>query len=101
MKMVRMTCLCGGSCKELTVTSAYLPYDSDKPPPTKKLRDAINYYCSRKQQIVIGCDANHIREDNWYRSRGESLVVYLASLNLYILKVASVLLLYTVGRLSI
>jgi hypothetical protein len=29
MMMVRMTSTNGGSCKELTVTSAYLPYDLD------------------------------------------------------------------------
>jgi hypothetical protein len=33
--VVRMTYIRGGSRRKLTVTSAYLPYDSDKPPPTE------------------------------------------------------------------
>jgi hypothetical protein len=51
--MVRMTYTCGGSCKELIITSAYLPYDSDEPPLTKELRDVIDYYCSRKKQLGV------------------------------------------------
>jgi hypothetical protein len=54
---VRMTFTCEGSCEFIT-TSAYLPYDSDEPPPTRELRDIINYCCRRKKQLIIGCDAN-------------------------------------------
>jgi hypothetical protein len=32
---VRITHMCRGGSKELIVASAYLPYDSDEPPPTK------------------------------------------------------------------
>jgi hypothetical protein len=32
---VRIIYTFGGVCKELIVVSAYLPYDSDEPPPTK------------------------------------------------------------------
>jgi hypothetical protein len=55
---VRMTHTCGGSCGGLIITSAYLSYDSDKPPPTGEQRNVIDYCCSRKKQHTIGCDAN-------------------------------------------
>jgi hypothetical protein len=42
-------CICGGCCEEINTTSANLPYDSDEPPPTKELRDVIDYCCSRKE----------------------------------------------------
>jgi hypothetical protein len=60
---VRIIYTYGGGCKELIVASAYLPHDSDEPPPTKEVRD-INDYChSRKKQLIIGCDANaHLME---------------------------------------
>jgi hypothetical protein len=32
---VRMTYICGGRWEELIVASAYLPYDSDEPPPNQ------------------------------------------------------------------
>jgi hypothetical protein len=54
---VRMTCTWGGSWEELIIASAYLPYDSDEPPPTKELRDVIDCCGSRKKQLT-GCDAN-------------------------------------------
>jgi hypothetical protein len=31
-----------GSCEELIISSAYLPYDSYEPPPTKEIRDIID-----------------------------------------------------------
>jgi hypothetical protein len=46
--MVRMTYTRGGSKKELIVTSAYLPYDSDEPPPSKGLKEVVDY-CSRNK----------------------------------------------------
>jgi hypothetical protein len=55
---VRVTCTHGGSSKELIITSAYLPYDSDEPPPTKEVRDTIHYCHSRKKQLIMGCDAS-------------------------------------------
>jgi hypothetical protein len=56
--MVRITYTHGESSKELIVASAYLPYDSDEPPPTKEVRDIIDYCYSRKMQLIVGCDAN-------------------------------------------
>jgi hypothetical protein len=45
-------------CEELIVASAYLPCDSDEPPPTKEMRDMIDYCQSRRKQLIIGCDVN-------------------------------------------
>jgi hypothetical protein len=60
---------------ELIVTSAYLPYDSDEPPPNKEVRDIIEY-C----HIITGCDAN-AHHTLWGSTssnpRGESLMEYL------------------------
>jgi hypothetical protein len=53
-----MTYICGGSYKELIVTSPYLQYDLDEPLPTKELRDAIDYHYSKKNLLIIGYDAN-------------------------------------------
>jgi hypothetical protein len=85
---VRMTYTCGGSWEELIIASAYLLYDSDEPPPTKELRDVIDYCGSRKKQLIIGCDANaHILwGSTGTNSRGESFMEYLVSSNLNILK---------------
>jgi hypothetical protein len=55
---VRITYTYRGGCEELIVASAYLPYDSDEPPPTKEMRDIKDYCQSRKMQLIIGCDAN-------------------------------------------
>jgi hypothetical protein len=55
---VRITDTYGRGCKELIVASAYFPYDSDKPPSTKEVRDIINYCHSRKKQLIFGYDAN-------------------------------------------
>jgi hypothetical protein len=51
---VRITYAYGGGNRELVVTSAYLPYDSDEPPPSKEMKDIIDYCYGRKKQLVIG-----------------------------------------------
>jgi hypothetical protein len=73
---------------ELIVASAYLPYDSDEPPPTKEMRDIIDYRQSRKKQLIIGCDANahHILwGSTGTNPRRVSLLEFLVSSNLNIL----------------
>jgi hypothetical protein len=55
---VRVTYIRGVSKRELTVTSAYLPYDSEEPPPSKGLREVVDYYSRNKLQLIVGCDAN-------------------------------------------
>jgi hypothetical protein len=56
--MVRLSFTGGGSIRELNVIPAYLPYDSDKPPPLKELREVITHCCRNNLQLIIGCDAN-------------------------------------------
>jgi hypothetical protein len=85
---VRITYIYGGGCKELILASAYLPYDSDEPPPNKEVRDMINYCHSRNKQLIIGCDAN-AHHTLWGSTgtnpRGESIMEYPVSSNLNIL----------------
>jgi hypothetical protein len=77
-----------GNQRALTVTSAYLPCDSDKPPPMKELRDVTDYCSCRRKQLITGCDVNahHILcGSNDINPRGESSVEYLVSSNVTIL----------------
>jgi hypothetical protein len=46
-KTVRITYTYSTVCEELIVTSAYFPYDSDEPKPTKEMRDIIDHCQSR------------------------------------------------------
>jgi hypothetical protein len=88
LRITGQTYRSGGDQRELTVTKAYLPYDSDEPPPTKEMRDVIDYCSSRSKQLIIGCDANahHILWGSHdINPRGESLMEYLVSSNLDIL----------------
>jgi splicing factor 45 len=85
---VRITYTYGGGNRELVVSSAYLPYDSDEPPPSKEVTDIIDYCYRTKKQLTIGCDANE-HHTLWVSTdvnpRGESLMEYLVSSNLNIL----------------
>jgi hypothetical protein len=86
--IVRVRYIRGGGCEELINASAYLPYDSDEPPPTKEVRDITDYYHSRKKQLIIGCHANghHILwGSTGTNPRGGSLMEFLVSSNLNIL----------------
>jgi hypothetical protein len=35
-----------------------LPYNMDKQPPLKEMRNIIDYCRDRRKQLVIGCDTN-------------------------------------------
>jgi hypothetical protein len=88
VKTVRVTYIRGGSKRELIVTLAYLPYDSDKPPLLKGLREVIDYCSRNKLQLIVGCDvkAHHIIWGSMdINPRGECLMEYLVSTNLNIL----------------
>jgi hypothetical protein len=97
-----MSYTCGGGCEEPIVDSAYLPYDSDEPPPTKELQDVTGYCHSRKKQLIIGCDAKAIHilcGSTGTNPRGESFMEYLVSSNLNILnQVMSLPLWFTTRR---
>jgi hypothetical protein len=47
--MVRILHNSEGNQREHIVTSAYLPYDSDKHPPMKELKGVIDYCSSRRK----------------------------------------------------
>jgi splicing factor 45 len=85
---LRITYTYGGGNRELVVSSAHLPYDSDEPPPSKEVKNIIDYCHSRKKQLNIGCDANEHHQlwgSTGVNPRGESLMEYLVSSNLNIL----------------
>jgi hypothetical protein len=85
---MRITYTYGGVCKELIVASAYLPYDSDKPPTNKEVRDIIQHCQSRKKQLMVGCDANAhliLLGSTGTNPRGDGLMELLVSSNLNIL----------------
>jgi hypothetical protein len=67
-----------GIHEELIETSAYLQYDSDEPPPNKRVRDIIE-----NCQLIIGCDAN-THQTLWGSTgnnpKGERLMEYLVRL---------------------
>jgi hypothetical protein len=68
--------------------SAYFPYDSDEPPPTKEMRHITEHCQSRKKQLIVGRDANahHILWGSTTTNpRGERLMEFLVSSNLNIL----------------
>jgi hypothetical protein len=71
---VRITFTHGGGSKESIVASAYRPYDSDELPPTKELREIIDYCHSRKKQLIVGCDdlcTQHIVRKHQHQSERE------------------------------
>ena len=77
-----------GSIRELTITSVFLSYDSDEPPPLRELRDVVTYCCKNNLQLIIECDANahhFILGSMNMNPTGEYLLEYLVSTNLYIL----------------
>jgi hypothetical protein len=64
----------------LVVFSAYLPYDSEDPPPSKEFEDLMHYCEKENLYLVVGCDSN-AHHSAWgstnCNSRGEALVEFL------------------------
>ncbi|XP_076545222.1 uncharacterized protein LOC143305440 [Osmia lignaria lignaria] len=82
----------GGNTSELVICSAYLPYDSEGPPPIRKLRALIDHCANNGMHLVIGCDANS-HHTVWgstnTNGRGTALLEYLATTGLEILNKGS------------
>ncbi|XP_046145681.1 uncharacterized protein LOC123988998 [Osmia bicornis bicornis] len=82
----------GGNKSELVVCSAYLPYDSEEPPPTRELRALIDHCAVKGLHLVIGCDANS-HHTVWgstnTNGRGTALLEYLATTSMEILNKGS------------
>jgi hypothetical protein len=74
--------------RRLVVCSAYLPYDSEDPPPSKELDDLVHYFEKENLYLVVGCDSNahhSVWSSTNCSSRGEALVEFLNTTNLEIL----------------
>jgi hypothetical protein len=74
--------------RRLVVCSAYLPYDSKDPPPSKELEDLVHYCEKENLYLVVGCDSN-AHHSVWgstnCNNRGEALLEFLNTTNLEIL----------------
>jgi hypothetical protein len=46
-----------GAERRLVVCSAYRPYDSEDPPPSKELEDLVRY-CENENLHLVACDSN-------------------------------------------
>jgi hypothetical protein len=44
--------------RHLVVWSAYLPYDSEDPPPSKESEDLVCYCEKENLYLVVGCNSN-------------------------------------------
>lgn len=77
-----------GRITELVIASAYLPYDSDGPPPTRELRELVDYCSNKGADLLVGCDANS-HHTVWASSdtneRRTALLEYICLTNLEIL----------------
>jgi len=69
------------------VCSAYQPYDSEDPPPSRELEELVRYCEKENIQLVVGCESNahHTAwgSTNCY-GRGEALREFLNSTTLEI-----------------
>jgi hypothetical protein len=74
--------------RRTVVCSAYLPYDSTDPRPSRELEDLVRYCEKENLHLLVGCDSN-AHHTAWgstkCNSRGEALMEFLSSLNLEIL----------------
>jgi hypothetical protein len=66
-----------GAERRLVVRSAYLPYNSENPPPPIELEELVRYCENENLYLVVGCDSN-AHQSVWgitnCNSRGEALV---------------------------
>jgi len=76
-----------GAERRLVVCSAYLPYDSEDPPPSRELEDLVRYCENENIQLLVGCDSN-AHHTAWgstnCNGRGEALIEFLNTSNLEI-----------------
>jgi hypothetical protein len=74
----------GESERHLVVCSAYLPSDSEDPPPTREFEELVCYCEEENLYLVIGCNsnANHMVWDSTScDDRGVVLLEFLNSSN--------------------
>ena len=77
-----------GAEKQLAACSAYLPYDSKDPSPSRELEELVQYCENEDLYLIVGCNSN-AHHTAWgstnCNGRGEALVEFLNSSNLEIL----------------
>jgi hypothetical protein len=81
-----------GAERLLVVCSAYLPYDSENPPPSKELKEVVRYYDSENLYLIVSSDskAYHIgRSRIDYNYRRELLVEFINCSNFEVLNQGS------------
>jgi hypothetical protein len=77
-----------GTERLVVVCSAYQPYDSEDPPPSKELEERVSYCEEEHLHLIVGDDSNahysawDSTDCNW---RGEALVEFLDASGLEIL----------------
>jgi hypothetical protein len=68
--------------REITLGSAYLPYDYAEPPPTRELERLVTGCRTEGTHLIIRCDAN-LHHTQWdttnINNRGESLFNYIVA----------------------
>jgi len=77
-----------GAERRLVVCSAYLPYDSEDPTPSKEFEEIVRYCEGENLYLVIGCDSNAHRSvwgSTILNDRWEALVEFINSSNMEIL----------------
>jgi hypothetical protein len=76
-----------GAERRLGVCSAYLPYDSEDPPPSRELEELVRYCENENIQLLMGCDSN-THHTAWGSTNcngtGEVLIEFLNSTTLEI-----------------
>jgi len=77
-----------GAERQQPVCSAYLPYDSEDPPPSRELEELVRYCQNENLHLIVWCNSNAHHNawgSNNCNDRGEALVEFLNSSNLEIL----------------
>ena len=93
-----------GAERRLVVCAAYLPYDSEDPPPSNEFEELVRYCENENLYLVVGCDPN-VHHSVWgstnCNSRGEVLVEFLNSSNLEIINRGNERTFYSGGRFEV
>jgi hypothetical protein len=78
----------GEAERSLVACSAYLPFHSENPPPTREFEELVRYCAEKNLHLITGCDSN-CHHTVWgstnCNDRGVELLEFLNSTNLEIL----------------
>jgi len=90
--------------RHLVACSAYLPYDSEDPPPSNELEELVRHCENENLNLVVGCDSSthhSVRGSTNCNSRKEALVEFLNSSNLEILNRRNEPTFFSGGRMEV